>query len=401
MKKIIFVGEFMLCGGVEKSLISLLNYLDPYDYSVTLLLLKKRGVLMSQIPEYVNVIEMDLPLNEEFDILYGKSNALKRAFKEKKYFQFVKKVVRGIYLNLISRSDEEKRVNYYRMLDKKFAYINENYDLAIDYMGYGLLNTFFVAKKINARKKLTWIHFDPKIGMSDFKALQYYLRYYDQIITVSKEIFNQTSIIIPEMVDKLKVFYNIINKEDIYKQATLENVFDDDYEGERILSVGRLDLSKGFDIAIPIIRKLLDEQYNIKWYIIGEGNLRDELESLIIKYNLQDYIILLGQKINPYPYMSKCDYYFQPSRHEGYGIAVAEARAFCKPMVVTDFAGAKEQLRNNTTGLIVKCNENELYNGLKTLLDNCALCDKLNSNLRKELSTAESIRKEINQLFDE
>ena len=109
MKRIVVVSEYMLCGGVEKSLLSLLNYLDSDKYDITLLLLKKKGILLDQVPDYVKVIEMDLPKEEEYDILYGKSNALKKALKEKKYFLFIKKFIRGCYLNIISNSDEKKK----------------------------------------------------------------------------------------------------------------------------------------------------------------------------------------------------------------------------------------------------------------------------------------------------
>ncbi len=400
MKKIIFVGEYMLCGGVEKSLISLLNNIDKNQYSITLLLLKKNGILLSQIPSYVNVVEMKLPEDEKYDILYGKKNALKKTLKDGRYIQFLKKLIRGAYINLISKSNEQKRVNYYRMIEKKFLNLNESYDIAIDYMGYGLLNTFFVAKKINAKKKLSWIHFEPIDAMENFGAFKNYLNCYDKLVCVSKEISKQMNNIMPELSDKLCVFYNIVDKEYILNLAKLEIGFNDkDFNGRRVLSIGRLDLQKGFDLVIPIIKKLVDEAYDIRWYIIGEGNLRYYLEELIKKYDLSNYVFLLGQKINPYSYLSQCDYYFQPSRNEGYGIAVAEARIFCKPILVTDFAGAKEQLKNNETGLIVKCNEIELYNGLKILLDNESISKKFGNNLRKEIVAAKNIRKDINQLF--
>lgn len=400
MKKIIFVGEYMLCGGVEKSLISLLNNIDENCYSVTLLLLKKKGVLLSQIPSYVKVIEMNLPDDERYDILNGKKYALKKMLREKKYIQFLKKLFRGIYINLISNSDEQKRVNYYKIIDKKFSNLNEFYDIAIDYMGYGLLNTFFVAKKIKAKKKMSWIHFEPLVGMNDFGAFKDYLNYYDSLVCVSNDIRKQLNEVVPELGKKLCVFYNIIDPKYILAQAKLEVAFNDkDFKGKRILSIGRLDLQKGFDLVIPIIKKLIEESYDIKWYIIGEGNLRVELEELIRKYNLNNYIFLLGQKVNPYPYLKQCDYYFQPSRHEGYGIAVAEARILCKPILATNFAGAKEQLNNNETGLIVKCNEIEIYKGLKMLLDDEDLVKKITNNLRKELVTTDVIKNSISQLF--
>lgn len=401
MKKIIFVGEYMLCGGVEKSLISLLNSIDHNKYDITLMLLKKEGVLLSQIPDYVNVIEMDLPKDEINDILYGKTNALKIAFKNKKLFSFIKKILRGIYLNIVSKSNEEKRVNYYKLIDHKFKEFPVQYDIAIDYMGYGLLNTFYVAKKIKANKKYTWVHFEPLECMDDFNSFEYYLKYYNKIICVSKNIRSQLNTIMPKFNDKFDVFYNIVDYTRLYKESNLiSNVYDNKYTGKKILSIGRLDKQKGFDIGLSSIEMLLNSNYDIKWYIIGEGNQRELLEKIIKEKKLEKNVILLGQQTNPYVYLKNCDYYFQPSRHEGYGIAVAEARAFCKPIVATDFAGAKEQIKNNETGVIVECNAIALYNGLKLLLDDDKICELFKKNLKTELITSTSIMKDIEKLFE-
>ncbi|WP_288060119.1 glycosyltransferase [Thomasclavelia cocleata] len=399
MKNIILVTEYMLCGGVEKSLLSFLNYLDSKKYKVTLLLLKKEGILLSQIPSYVDVIEMDLPKDEKYDILYGKTNALKRTFKEGKYILFLKKMYRGIYLSLISKSDEQKRANYYKMIDKKFSTLPNQYDVAIDYMGYGLLNTFFVAKKIKAKKKYSWIHFDLTVGMDDFCAFKNYLNYYDKLICVSNEVRGQMLNIMPELTNKLCVFYNIVDKESLLKEAEKGKTYDN-FNNIRILSIGRVDPQKGYDIALFVIKQLVEEKYDIHWYIIGEGPQRKELEILIETTHMGNHITLLGQQTNPYKYLQDCDIYFQPSRHEGYGIALAEARVFCKPIVATDFAGAKEQIKNNETGLIVKCNEIELYKGLKILLDNPKLRDKFINNLKKEYKSIDMIKQQVNDLLE-
>ena len=282
MTKIIFVGEYMLCGGVEKSLISLLNSIDNNKYDVTLMLLKKEGVLLPQIPDYVNVIEMDLPKDEINDILYGKTNALKIAFKNKKVFSFIKKFLRGIYLNVNSKSNEEKRVNYYKMIDHKFKDFPEQYDIAIDYMGYGLLNTFYVAKKIKANKKYTWVHFEPLEGMDDFKSFEYYLKYYNKIICVSKNIRSQLNTIMPNFNNKFNIFYNIVDYNQLYKESNLiSSVYENKYKGKIILSIGRLDKQKGFDIGLSSIEMLVKNNYDIKWYIIGEGSQRELLEKII------------------------------------------------------------------------------------------------------------------------
>ena len=95
-----------------------------------------------------------------------------------------------------------------------------------------------------------------------------------------------------------------------------------------------------------------------------------------------------------------CDIYFQPSRHEGYGIAVAEARAFAKPIVVTDFAGAREQLIDGETGIISKCEVEALYHSLKHLLNNPELMKYLSQNLERQMEENSQIQ-ELEYILDQ
>ena len=93
---------------------------------------------------------------------------------------------------------------------------------------------------------------------------------------------------------------------------------------------------------------------------------------------------MLGVHNNPYPYLKNTTIYVQPSRHEGYGIAMAEARAFELPIICTDFAGAREQIRNGETGIVVKCDKNELCDAIQKLLANPQLQDEFRMNLKQQ-----------------
>ncbi|WP_141487170.1 glycosyltransferase, partial [Bacillus cereus] len=85
----------------------------------------------------------------------------------------------------------------------------------------------------------------------------------------------------------------------------------------KLITVARLSHAKGIDDAIYALRQLLDQGYDIEWYIVGYGPQEAELKLLIDKLGLQDKFVLLGKKINPYPYIKACDIYVQPSRYEG------------------------------------------------------------------------------------
>lgn len=170
--------------------------------------------------------------------------------------------------------------------------------------------------------------------------------------------------------------------------------FEDDFDGVRILTVGRLSKEKGQHLTIPVLARLKKEGYNVRWYCIGEGNSRNEYEELVKKYKVEEDYIFLGASTNPYSFMRDCDIYVQPSIHEGYCITLAEARCFDNPIVTTNFTGAIEQISHGESGLISQCNENDIYLNIKRLLDDEVLKKYIKLNLRKEkIDTVNEVEK--------
>ena len=118
-----------------------------------------------------------------------------------------------------------------------------------------------------------------------------------------------------------------------------------------LVSVGRLTPQKGFDTAIGICKELIDTGQNVKWYIVGEGEQRKELEKKIVENNLENNFILVGADVNPYRWIKMCDVYVQPSRFEGYGITVAEAKTMNKKIVASDIPEFEELLGDYSNGI--------------------------------------------------
>lgn len=112
--------------------------------------------------------------------------------------------------------------------------------------------------------------------------------------------------------------------------------------------------------------------------------MRKVLEEKIKDMNLNNNIILLGNKNNPYPFFKDCDIYVQPSRHEGYCITLAEARIFKKPIITTNFIGAKEQIIHNENGIMVEFDKNQIYESIKRLIYNGDMRKKFISKLKEE-----------------
>lgn len=168
--------------------------------------------------------------------------------------------------------------------------------------------------------------------------------------------------------EKTYLIYNIIDKQQILKLSEQEIPETENNDSSTLVTVGRLSKEKGIALACEVCHKLVEKGYPIQWFICGERDERKRLEKMIRYYNISEHF-LLRNKENPYSYIKKSDIYVQPFLHEGYCLTLAEARILCKPIVSTDFSGAREQLGNNK-GLIVNSDEKSLINGIELLISN-------------------------------
>ena len=257
------------------------------------------------------------------------------------------------------------------------------YDLAVAYAGPMDFISFFVINKIKAKKKIQWIHFDiTKIGFNVNFAVKLY-RKFDKLFIVSNEGKEKLIKLMPQYKNKIETFKNVIPAQQIIKLAEDGKGFEDDFQGIRILTVGRLSKEKGQDLTINVCARLIEAGYSVRWYCIGEGGSRKDYEDLIRLRGLQNKYILLGSKANPYPFMKQCDIYVQSSRHEGYCITLAEAKCFDNPIISTDVTGANEHITHEETGLIVKFFEDEMFAAIERLLNEEFLSSYIKNNLKK------------------
>ncbi|MHC0036444.1 glycosyltransferase [Pseudoneobacillus sp. C159] len=388
-KKILIVTPHMIAGGVEKSLISLLNELPNDQYDVNVLMVKARGHFLEFIPDNIKVNEINIPDNVGEQLLLGGAKAA--LIYNLRKFKIITSLRIFIEKALLKKTMPELRISFNKIPEEV-----EIYDIAICYHMHMPFILRYVAEKVNAKKKVLWIHNDFINSRFNPKKVENYLDSYSHFFTVSAQLYQEFISILPKYKAKTSVFYNILSVDMMKRMAVEGDTFNDDFDGIRILSIGRLDPQKGFDIALDVCSRLIKNNFKIKWYIVGEGKERKKLESKIKKENLQEHFILLGIKTNPYPYIKDSDIYVQPSRHEGYCITLAEARCFNKPIVTTNFVGALDQIRNNETGKIVEINVDAIFDGLKILLDNKNIREKFSQNLSYENISNES---EVQKLF--
>lgn len=386
-KKILFLMPYFGCGGVESTLLSLLDMMDRNKYDITLMMLQNKGDFLYKIPENVKINNIKIPEKEK-GIFFGKKKVF---FSYLKKLQFIKLIKFLLYNSSFSLTENRtKNFEYFEMISDSIPNIDEEYDIAIDYFGYATFTTFFLSEKINAKKKVSWIHsimsrFDPV-------AFKKYYEKMDIIFACSQMVKEDFEKIFPT-INTVEVFYNIINPIEIRKKSLKNGGFEDDYSGTRILTVGRICHEKGIDIAARTYNLLREKGYNIRWYIIGSGS-KEDIDSIKEIICDKENFIFLGIQDNPYVYMKQCDIYVQPSRFEGYCTTTNEARIIGCPIVMTNVSGANEQINNGENGFIVESDENSIFNAVKTMMDSEDIINKFRINIQKiDCDTRNEIKK--------
>ena len=243
------------------------------------------------------------------------------------------------------------------------------YDLAVAFAGPDAFIDTYVDKKINAKEKWGWIHFDVTQFGVDKGIIDSVYRNYTRINVVSKEARKKFCDKFPPLASKTTLRPNIVDKESIMSLAK-ENQPMLSVDGRRVvLTVGRVSKEKGQYLALEAIKVLLSREVSdFVWIFVGNGTDMERCKQFVENNSLGDYAVFVGSKANPYPYMKQADLYVQPSMHEGFCITLAEAKLFGMPIITTDFTGAVEQLETYNKASIVPYNAENLADAVQCYL---------------------------------
>ncbi len=367
----LFIINTMGQAGAETALINLLKRLDSMaKYELFLYVILPCGELFERVPESVHVLNKNFSKSSLFSFsgYLRKAGTVAASF----FYQFT-----GIRLlpHMIENIRQQRKTGRKLQLDKLLWRLlavgrqpmKGNYDLAVSYIEGAA--AYFLAEKVTARHKAAFIHIDYQMaGYTPFMDQGCYEQM-DRIYAVSNAVGDKFSSIYPQYRDKVRLFRNLLDREEILKKAVEGKGFTDAFDGIRLVTVGRLHYQKGYDIAIKALARMIRDGYRIRWYIIGEGMERANLEALIRKHGVEDSFILMGKKDNPYPYMQQADIYVQASRFEGKSIAIEEAQVLGKAIAASDCTGNTEQIEPGYDGVLLALNVDNLVRELEHLID--------------------------------
>ena len=380
MRNILIASFDMEVGGVERSLISLLENFDYFNNKVDLMLYRHSG-------DFMNLLADKHELLSEVKEYATYRKSIKEILKDKLYMLAITRILANLNSRIIGKIKNIDEIGYIQMQRMwKYALpllpkLNKEYDVAISY----LWPHYFVSEKVQAKRKIAWVHTDYSTIETDIDMDLKMWNKFNYIIAVSEECKNAFLKKYPSLRDKVKVMENITSPEFIRKMAKedIEEGIKND-NNFKLVSVARLSYAKGIDNAVRALRVLHNRGLtNIKWYVVGYGGDEEIIRNLIKENNLEDSFILLGKKINPYPYMKAADIYVQPSRYEGKAVTVSEAKILCKPTLITNYPTASSQLKNEFDGIICDSSIDGIADGIEKLYKDKELRDRLMNNCKK------------------
>lgn len=356
MKRILFIMLSLYNGGAEKSLVNLLNELPADRYEIDLLLFKPEGMFMRQVPPYVRILETP-------DVLKRLFGPIKKSGK-----YMVPKFVQTIHTALAEKQYKRRKAHRWNhFYTKHIDALPQHYDVAIGYTSNEVM--YYLNEKVDADRKLVWVH-------NDYIAAGYaadydypHLRNMDAIVTISQSCQAILQKVFPDLADRVYDIPNITSSKVVCNRANADTPKEYADNEFTILSIGRLDDQKGFDMAIDAAEILKRKGLKFSWFIMGSGVLEKNLRAQIEMLDVSDRIYLIGTRENPYPYIKNCDLLVQSSRFEGKSVVLDEAKILAVPILATNYPTVADQIVDGAEGVVVPMTPKSIADGIEELMN--------------------------------
>ena len=331
-KKILFTARDMKIGGIEKALVTLLNYLIQ-EYDITLILEKKEGELLKKL-DYKIKVEEYTPNDNKILII-------------------------------------RKVINLFNRIKAIFKYKNK-FDTSVSFATYSVPGSFIA--RIASKNSILWGHMNyldqfsnDKDKVKDFFVNINYNKF-SKIVFVSKGGMYSFVEVFPNMKKRTFCCNNLIDGKHILSLSRQTISYNKEENEFLFLNVSRHDEEqKKLSRIIEAANKLKDEKFKFKVLFIGEGKDTKKYKDMVNNLGLNDKIIFLGRMDNPYPYFRIADCVLLSSDYEGYPVVFIESFILNTPIITTNFTDC-DDVRDGK-GIVVNKNVNEIFKAMKKMLD--------------------------------
>ena len=369
-KKILFIIDSLTCGGAEKSLVSLLPLLNTDKYELYIWMRQQGGAFAPLLPNNVNIVSE--PKYNAFELLLLQLGRVAFSLR--------------LRWNRLTHKKEHAAETLWKCQGWAMKVPKGKWDVVVAYQQG--VPTYLVAEKFYGCKKMAWVNVDVfKAGYNIAYNSKFY-RKMDYICPVSDQLHDMMDARMAEFSDKYNTVWDVINP-DVTRKLANETVQQLKEKADEYVFVttGRLVPQKGHDIAVEAAAELKRRGVRFKWYFIGEGSERPNIEKLIQQNDLQDVVFLLGMHTNPYAFMQQADVYVQTSKFEGFGMTIAEAKILGKPIVSTNFEVICNQITHERNGLIAEMNGKSVADNIYRLITDSNLRDSIIAEVKAEKYT--------------
>lgn len=387
-KKLLFVINTISAAGAEMSFLELLRRIDGARFEVYLYVLMAQGELRCRLPTHVRLLNRSFSdrsvLSKE-----GKRHMVRRVLacacrRGTLFFQMPYLISNFLYMMKQRRVLPDKLL--WRLLAQGADRFEEEFDLAVAYLEGG--SAYYVADYVKAKRKAAFLHIDyARAGYTRALDRSCYVRF-DHIFAVSCEAQRSFLAVYPEKAGHISLFHNPMDRGAI-REKSREPISQERwnaFDGKRLLTVGRLNPQKAYEVAIETMRELKASGVHARWYVLGDGAERERLAALIASCGLEEDFVLLGAVDNPYPYYAGCDLYVHATRYEGRSVAIQEAQALGAAVLASDCSGNREQIRDGCDGVLVELVPARIAEEIRRLLGDGALREALGSRGKEKPS---------------
>lgn len=368
-KKILFVIPEYSHGGTNKSLESLLSAIDEKRYEISIFCLYEAGGVF-----YKNIFKPYIIAKSLLYVL-AHDNVITR-----KVMGVAMKLFKNLSFNWLYRYEANRLQHKYKF-DTVIAFQEGSATQFVSLINYPV-------------NRIAWVHCDyaNRFAAIEKKSELSLYCLYNHIVSVSYSAVHSFNSIYPELKDRTKCIYNLIDCSYILRQSSQDINFEKQGNCFNLISVGRFVAVKQFDLIPQIVQKLkLLTKKSFCWYIVGDGNERNMVESVISSMGLDKNIKILGAKDNPYPYFKQSDLYVCTSLSESFSYTIAESKTLHVPVLTNDFPVANEVVSPNEGWI---CNVKDMAFILKDIIEdkNC-----IYSNVKK---TIDNFKYDNNAIVD-
>lgn len=382
--KILFIIDSLTCGGAEKSLVSLLPLLNKDKYDIYLWMRSPGGAFMPLVPNNIHIVEQP-----SYNVIEKTKMLLGRLLFSLK-----------LRINKLLGKAEHGAETLWKCQGWAMKVPEGKWNVVVAYQQG--LPTYLVAEKFSGCKKLAWVNANVfKAGYNTNFNIKFYEKM-DCIVPVSALLHKLILDKIPQFKEKYHLVYDVLNPQ-IIKDLGNEQVRTLKSEQDEwiFVTTGRLVPPKGHDIAIAAAEELKHKGVKFKWFFIGEGGERQNIERMINEKGLKECVILLGMHTNPYAFMRQADVYVQTSKFEGFGMTIGEAKILGKPVVSTNFEVVYNQLTHKKNGLIADMNGKSVADNIYRMITDDELREAIIAEIKSEHNTTYITEaKKVEEMFD-